>query len=444
MFYKYYKEKNRYIFMDNVNLSPLNVNYLNNADIPNPGPKQVLSDVPMKEDGTNKLKLALVGIGAVAAAGVGLFALSRGKAVKLEGIDFNKGFAKLKDQTEGFTGKIKDVLPNGDKITLEYKDGFIQKSIRRGSKNFEKVFETVDSGYIIKTTAGGKTTETNITSLQNAVKNAQNELKKIISNQDELSLSEFKSQTSKIQYKTKAQQNEVESIINTKTEAARKQFEYERVNKKLEDITFDKGIAIYNGLPWGGKIHCTLKNDDKVVIETNVLGRIKRSERTGSNAFVKEYDPLYNTVRITKDGKTETLDLNSLKEKALKENKIRVIDITQNPKYSEPMLLSGYTYYDALQGHIGMDEGLPVIDAGKLKLFESLKDITPNSIAESFGKFEGKYDLPDKFMIAVNNQIRKTGSGLIVEEVPKMFEGIKTSELAGAIDKIPFFMEEGG
>ncbi len=430
--------------MDNVNLSPLNVNYLNNADIPNPGPKQVLSDVPMKEDGTNKLKLALVGIGAVAAAGVGLFALSRGKAVKLEGIDFNKGFAKLKDQTEGFTGKIKDVLPNGDKITLEYKDGIIQKSIRRGSKAFEKVFETVDSGYIIKTTAGGKTVKTNITSLQEAVINAQNELKKIISNQDELSLSEFKSQTSKIQYKTKAQQNEVESIINTKTEAARKQFEYERVNKKLEDITFDKGIAIYNGLPWGGKIHCTLKNDDKVVIETNVLGRIKRSERTGSNAFVKEYDPLYNTVRITKDGKTEALNLDSLKTEALKENKTKVIDITQNPKYSEPMLLSGYTYYDALQGQLERQ----IIDSSAypetLKLLESLKDITPNSIAESFGKFEGKYDLPDKFMIAVNNQIRKTGSGLIVDEVPKMFEGIKTSELAGAIDKIPFFMEEGG
>ncbi len=60
-------------------------------------------------------------------------------STKLADIKFNKGQPFLADGTK-YTGTITDTLKNGDEVTLEYIDGVIQKSNRKG-ENFSELIK---------------------------------------------------------------------------------------------------------------------------------------------------------------------------------------------------------------------------------------------------------------------------------------------------------------
>lgn len=172
-----------------------------------------------QEDGNKKLFTALAGLSAIAAAGVGIaLAIKKGRnpIKSLTDISFNKGIAKL-NNGKNYTGIVQDTLKNGDKITLEYADGVIKKSARKGSKSIEKVYETLEDGSrIVTKTQGDKVVKTNITDIQNSVKKAQKDLNKLFDKKDELDISDFKKQANAIVYKSEKQQSEINDVLSHK------------------------------------------------------------------------------------------------------------------------------------------------------------------------------------------------------------------------------------
>ena len=110
------------------------------------------------KDGKKKLALALTALGVTAAAGIAIYKASKGQAVKLSDIKFEKGIASLKEGGENFTGIIKDTLKNGDKVILEYENGIIKNSSRTGANiSLRKIFTNDENGErLIKIIQNGK------------------------------------------------------------------------------------------------------------------------------------------------------------------------------------------------------------------------------------------------------------------------------------------------
>lgn len=206
--------------MDSVNLSQASNKYLiTNETKDEPIQLQVQNSSVQVKNGDKKLLATLVGLGVIAAAGIGIaIAIKKGKnpIKSLADINFNKGIAKL-NNGKNYTGVIQDTLKNGDKITLEYADGILKKSARTGSKSIEKVYETLEDGSrIVTKTQGDKVVKTNITDIQNSVKKAQEDLNKLFDKKDELDISDFKKQANAIAYKSEKQQSEIDGILAQK------------------------------------------------------------------------------------------------------------------------------------------------------------------------------------------------------------------------------------
>ena len=206
--------------MDSVNLSQASNKYLiTNETKDEPIQLQVQNSSVQVKNGDKKLLATLVGLGAIAAAGIGIaIAIKKGKnpIKSLADINFNKGIAKL-NNGKNYTGVIQDTLKNGDKITLEYADGILKKSARTGSISFEKVYETLEDGSrIVTKTQGNNVVKTNITDIQNSVKKAQKDLNKLFDKKDELDISDFKKQADAIVYKSRKQQSEIDGILAQK------------------------------------------------------------------------------------------------------------------------------------------------------------------------------------------------------------------------------------
>lgn len=246
---------------------------------------------------------------------------------------------------------------------------------------------------------------------------------------------------------------------------------------KLSDIKFDKGIASLKkgGENFSGKIKDSLKNGDKIILEYE-NGIIKNSSRQGSKTIQKVYSYKNGDkiVKIIENGKEQISNISKLSqkgketaektakeaiEKAAKEasekakkeaaekatekvaketaqktsKEVQFIDLSKDIQENEYKDIFGYTFGD-------INDFRNIHDFKKeeiLDFLEKNKDLTPDDIAKVFGDFkEGKYDIPDKFLIAVNNQLNKTGSSLIVDDVPEMFKGIEPKEIQKAIEKL--------
>ena len=306
-----------------------NMKAVNNTKITEQQTPPKYSVQPKKEndeqDKSKKLKLALAGLAAAGIATIAVvYNIKKGKSVKLSDIKFEKGIASLKKSKSKYTGKIKDTLKNGDKIILNYENGILKSSSRSGQKNFHKIYKLPNGEKIVNILENGEDKLVNITKITNEAKVSNDKLKKLLSDNSNLSPTEFLKQTSEIKYKNNNQQVEINNIVKNKEEIIRKQSEYEKVNKKLEDITFEKGIAKYNGNTYKGKVHCKLKNGDKAVLEYDINGKLIKSERTGSKNFVKEYNNhvLGTTVKITENGTEKRININALKEEALNKKQI--------------------------------------------------------------------------------------------------------------------------
>ncbi len=289
--------------------------------------------IPLLNKKVKKTNAIIAGAATLLAAGIGIFALLKGKgSAKPASTPWKDYLSNLKDN---YTGKIKGKLKNSDNIILEYKDGKIVKSTRKGKENFTKTYETINGESIVKKTEGGNMTEWNLTEIREAVNKSQADVKNLLDNRDVISLDDFKQLAAGIEYKNKTQKEELKDVIAKKQQ----EYDYDRVNKDIKDIKFAKThgedgrvshtVATFNDKPYMGNIHCTLSNGDKVVIETDVIGWIKKSTRTGKRNFVKDYQMNGTRVVITENGKTITKDLGYIKYEVRHERE-KLLEVLNN------------------------------------------------------------------------------------------------------------------
>lgn len=225
--------------MDNIQLSQANQVYISNQTQNNNATSSIQESVQQIEDGENKINKVLIGLGVLGAAAIGITCVIRGRkpknastsntvqklVKKFNEIDFNKGTARLKDGSV-FTGAVEKVSENGDKLSLEYVDGILQKSTKT-TNGVEVIKEYVD-GVISK--KNGKVVD--IKKVQDEVKAQQAKLKELLAN-GEISSEEFKKQTDEIKFKSKKQEAEIKETLNKKVEAEKA--EADRITQEAQE-----------------------------------------------------------------------------------------------------------------------------------------------------------------------------------------------------------------
>ena len=198
-------------------LSLANQSYLNKPVSQETTPQEAPKEV---KNGKKKMVAALAGLAILGATAVMIFK-GRGKQASdileesneaitknLSDIKFDKGIAKQGDEL--FSGVIEDTLKNGQKITLEYQNGIIQKATKDG---IEKTFDHEASK-----------------KLADIAKEENDKLKDLIKNNSDISLEDFTKQTDEIKYKSN---NDVKAIDNIKNQ---KQKILDEAKIKLENI----------------------------------------------------------------------------------------------------------------------------------------------------------------------------------------------------------------
>ncbi len=326
------------------------------------GTEQKTKTAPQEvKDGKKKLAIALTALGIAAAAGIAIYKASKGQAVKLSDIKFDKGLASLKESGNKFTGIIKDNLKNGDKVILEYENGIIKNSSRTGANySLQKIYTLNANGEkLVKIIENGKECTKNITLLaKNGYEKAIKAVKKAA---DEAAGTAKKAAEEAAETAKKAADEAAEAAKKAADEAA-------EAAKKAAD---DAAVAAKKA-----------------------------------------------SVPVTKAAEAS--------------KQVQIIDLSKEIPVEQDIFF-GYTLTDIkdLDSIRGLDKK-EVID-----FLEKNKSLTPDELTKAFGTFfEGKYDVPDRFLIAVNNQLSKTGSSLIVDEVPEMFKGIRPDEIQKAIEKL--------
>lgn len=256
----------------------------------------------------NIKKYIIAGLAAVGVIATAILCSQKGKTAKLQNFDF-------KNIPENFTGKVKGKLKGGDKLVMEYENGVLISSARSGKKNVSKVFETVNNEKIVKKTVNGKTSTINLTQAKEAIEKEQAQLKELLDKNDGLSSIEFSEKIQNIKHKTEKQQETIDKIISDKKVAEAKLAEYNRKNKDISEITFKEGTAYLKSNPkckFFGTVHATLPNGDKVTMEYDTFGQLKKAQRSGKVNYTKEYSGQIESdkkVKITKDGKSEEINL---------------------------------------------------------------------------------------------------------------------------------------
>ena len=208
--------------MDNVQLSQANLAHINNQTKNKNVTSPIQPQVRQVEDGENKMNKVLVGLGILGAAAIGITCVIRGRKPKntpdvqklikqFQDIDFNNGQAKLKDGTL-FTGAIEDTLKSGEKITMEYVDGILQKSTK--TTNGVEVVKEYTNGVISK--KNGEVVD--IKKVQNEVKKDQEKLKQLLKN-NELSSVDFKKQTDEIKFKSNNDKKAINETFDKKVQS---------------------------------------------------------------------------------------------------------------------------------------------------------------------------------------------------------------------------------
>ncbi|MBR5303740.1 MAG: hypothetical protein IKU37_02825 [Candidatus Gastranaerophilales bacterium] len=238
--------------MDNIKLSSVNQIHINkqteNKNVTSP----INSSPNTIEDGENKMNKVLIGLGILGAAGIAVACAMRGRNPKntpdskdvqklvkqFQDIDFNKGQAKLKDGTL-FTGAIEKASENGDKLSMEYVNGVLQKSTK--TTNGVEVIKEYTNGVISK--KNGEVVD--IKKVQNEVNSQQDRLKKLLAD-GEITSEEFKKQTDEIKFKSKKQETQIKETFDKKVqseEAAKEgaeekaKVETERLAKETDEKT---------------------------------------------------------------------------------------------------------------------------------------------------------------------------------------------------------------
>lgn len=348
-------------------------------------------------------KYIAIAAAAVAVTAGAIFALKKGKSVKLENIKFDKGIASLKDGTK-FTGKIKDKLKNGDKIVMEYADGVLQKSTRSGAKNIEKVYEVAQNGdKIVKQTIDGvQKAPVNITKITNEVKSQQSKLQAILKDVN-LSSQELQQKTGEINFKSAKQKEYIKNTIADKKDAELKaKAEAERIAKEAEE----KAKAEVERI---AKEKAAKEAEEKARAEAERIAK----EKAAKEAEAKAKAEAERIAKIPKE--------------------INVIDVGKAPVGKKGYLRS-YSMVD-INRKYNLQFGEESADF--IKLMTDSRDASLDEVTKLAKYGEDKpYDLPLRFMINTNERELKTGSSLITDEIPELFKGIEKEKIGEAIDNL--------
>lgn len=233
--------------MQNINLNKVNNKYIFNQGNDVSTSFETNKKAKQVENGNNKIKKGLIALGILGSAivaGVAVYKSRGNKALQeasetvnevktklLKEIKFDKGIATLPDGTK-YTGLVEDFLNNGDKITLEYVDGVIQKSQRSGYKTLEKVYESkFNADKLVYINENGITRRINLTETARNVQNAQDDFKKIIEN-DDISLWALKNHDKK--YLNKDQKAQLDNLFEKKINAKKAEEIAQNKHKKLK------------------------------------------------------------------------------------------------------------------------------------------------------------------------------------------------------------------
>ena len=251
--------------MESINLSQVNQLYVENNKN-NVSKPQIPAEPPKQENEDNgKLKNALIALGVIGAAGVGILLAVKNKKKpeipqsddvqkafkELTDIDFgkikgeNRGIAYLKDGTK-FTGELK--VKNG---ILEYKDGVLLKSTMQN--NGQTTVREYVNGAISK--RNGDVVD--ITTVQKQVKDSRAKFETLKNSFDEMDVNTYLDEVDKLGYVSNRDKLEILQQVKDKLELSdfekrinAMKFENPKTkdgldfNKKLDDIIADKQLAV--------------------------------------------------------------------------------------------------------------------------------------------------------------------------------------------------------
>lgn len=226
--------------MENINLSQANQAYIQRQKNKTEAKEKIQAQKPDKKFNKKAIFATLAILSTAAIAGIAIY---KGKVSKagsevnnllnnnpeikenaaklLKDINFNKGEAIFKETGEKFSGIIEDILGNGDKITLEYKDGILQKSARKGSIDIEKIYEKIDDRKkLTKIINGKEQAPVILKDLSEEIKKSEEKLMDILKNKENFTADELNEEINKIQYVSTKQRIEVENIIKEKNKSS--------------------------------------------------------------------------------------------------------------------------------------------------------------------------------------------------------------------------------
>ena len=375
--------------MENINLSQANQARLTNRQSSS-NPIETKKNTEQINDGNEKIKKGLTALAILGGAIVIGIAIRKGlgnKAVEkeseaineiktklLKDIKFNKGIATLPDGSK-FTGTIEDTLKNGDKITLEYTDGVIQKSRRSGSKTFEKIYETRFNGdKMVIVTENNATTKINLTEISNDVKKAQDDFRNLLEN-DDVSLWELKNYDRK--YLSENQKAQLDDLLKKKTDELKAEELTKRQAQKATETSQEKTTQkITQDVPESRDYAVAPKYKQKISSVCSIEAE-----------NIEDFDNAKKNLENCRD--------------------IRLECIKKKGKYFDESELELIKEYDN-------------------------KDLDDIAII-----FDGKQGNPtDKLFLLARNNLQTKGTSLVIHEVPEIFSGLDPRAIEEAINEL--------
>lgn len=300
--------------MDNIQLSQTNQAGI----LKQPKNKKVVvetnvTSIPIKDD-ENKINKVLLGLGILGAAAIGITCAIKGKTLKkapknddiqkiakeFKDINFNKmGVARLKDGTL-FTGVIEKASKNGDKLSIEYIDGVLKKSVK--TINGKEVVKEYVDGTVAK--INGKSVD--IKKIQKNVRADQAKLRRLLAN-GKLSSEELQKQSSEIKFKSKKNQAEIKETFDKKVEVEK--LEGQRLAQETKEKAEESEAVRLTRKPQKETVDKT-KDDAEVLFEKREK-RVKQIEEQEEKSRLEFISKIKNDIPVTYEERFDILIKNN-------------------------------------------------------------------------------------------------------------------------------------
>ena len=443
--------------MNNINLSPVNEAYVGKLNSSKKETTEKDSIINEKNNADEKIKLALTclaALGVVITAGVAMYRHRNPSGLAnvaddatqvvqdftqksvsvaddatrvvsepinkpieesittLEDIIFKKGHAKLKNGKE-YTGIIEHVLPDGDKVSLEYANGVLKKSTRSGKKAFEKTYEKLTDGSgKITILQNGEKKEVLLRDIRQQVYESKKAYCDLVLNNQQMSIEEVQKKVNSIKYKNKEQKEYIEEIIS---------------DKKLYQLHLKKQADLDNIRE---QISNLKKKADKTSEEEIELGRLGIEE-------IKADIEVRKTSKycVESDIKESELEL-SVREAELENLKkyfsLGEFNTSLGDNLRKPDRYDGITY-DKMN-----DLNRPFYKVGTddYNFYLQNRNLTVDSDVDLFIGFDKRpYDIPERFAIMADNTLKSRGNAYITDNIPEIFADVNQSEVMDTLSK---------